>query len=71
MRYFWKNATEAGAAPQGDWGRNSPTPHKGHFCKSSLKPMRKHLGYGGRRWRHQPYLDFSLSCQKWLSKTES
>jgi len=28
-------ARSAGAAPRGDWGKQSPTPHKGHFCKLS------------------------------------
>jgi len=32
LRY---NLIKSGAAPQGNWEEQSPTPHKYHFCKSS------------------------------------
>jgi len=35
-----------GAAPREDWGERTPTPHKGHFCKSSRTDEKK-LGVWG------------------------
>jgi len=57
---------QTGAAPRRDWGNSPPTPHKGYFCKSS-KTDEKILEVWGE-WRHQPYLNFSLTLSQMVFK---
>jgi len=57
IKQFWK--LRPGAAPRGDWGERSPQLLTKVIFVNRLKPMRKYWGYEG--WRHQPYLNYSLS----------
>jgi len=54
-----------GGATGGTQGNSPPTPHKGHFYKSS-RTDEKNWGMGA--WRHQPYLNFSLSLSQVVYK---
>jgi len=61
---------KAGAAPRGGLGENSsPSPHKGHFCKSS-KTDEKILGVWGDDVTNHTWISAWL-CHKLFSKTGS
>jgi len=70
LRILQKRSAGSGAAPQvgGTGGTVPPTPHEGHFCKSS-KTAEKILGVW-KGWRYQPYLNFRLSLSQVVFKDQ-